>query len=144
MTNTASLFEQKYNGRFVSALRWEQLDALWETVKSTSEGWYVYFINDQVPNEPMQSQELQLFIQEVDELLRRDHDYDYCGIVYADAFDTPSMIKIYDPNNLGAACGSSGQKIHPRWLMTRVQPEEIVDEAPTPMNRKRWWQRFVS
>ncbi len=143
MTDAVSLFKEKYNGRFVSALRWEQLDALWQTVQNAPQGWYVYFINDAVPQEPMQSQELQVFIREIDELLRRDHDYDYCGIVYTDAFDAPSMIKIYDPNNLGASCGASGQKIHPRWLLTRIAPEEIIDQAPTPMNRKRWWQRFA-
>ncbi len=143
MSHALSLFAQKYNGRFVSTLRWSQLDELWDSIRGLPEGWYVYFINEAVPHEPMQAEDLKVFIHEVNDLLRRDHDYDYCGIVYADSFDSPSIVKIYDPNNLGASCGSSGQKVHPRWLLSRVLPEEILDEAPTPMNRKRWWQRFV-
>ncbi len=144
MNQPAELFQQKYQGRFVSALRWTQLEALWDSVQQTPEGWYVYLINDPVPQAPMPAEALKRFIQEVDELLRRDHDYDYCGIVYADDLAAPSMVKIYDPNNLGASCGSSGQKVHPRWLLTRMRPAHIQDAAPLPMNRKRWWQRFVS
>ena len=52
------------------------------------------------------------------------------------------MIKIFDPNNLGAVCGSSGSVVPPRWLLTRIPPETIIDNAPTPANRKRWWQRL--
>jgi len=95
-----------------------------------------------VPTAPVDATELNRFIEEVDQLLRKEHDYDYCGIVYAD--ETPTMIKIFDPNNLGAVCGSSGTVVPPRWLLTRIQPEAIVDDAPTPANRKRWWQGLFS
>jgi len=54
------------------------------------------------------------------------------------------MIKIFDPNNLGAVCGSSGTVVPPRWLLTRIPPATIVDEAITPLNRKRWWQRLFT
>jgi hypothetical protein len=135
-------FQQHYTGRFVNMLRWHQLDELWDRVKTQSSGWYIYFVGETVPTTPVDTAALKQFIQEIDKLLRKEHDYDYCGIVYADDKETPSMIKIFDPNNLGAVCGSSGSKVHPRWLLTRIPPEAIVDDAPTPANRKRWWQRL--
>ncbi|MCK7500047.1 MAG: hypothetical protein MZW92_64195 [Comamonadaceae bacterium] len=37
-----------------------------------------------------------------DDLLRKEHREDYCGIVYADDLrPADACVKIYDPNNLG-------------------------------------------
>ena len=137
-------FQQHYQGRFTNMLRWPQLDQLWERIKAQPNGWYIYFIGESVPTAPVDATALNTFIQEVDKLLRQEHDFDYCGIVYADDKEMPAMVKIFDPNNLGATCGSSGTVVPPRWLLTRIPPQSIVDEAPTPANRKRWWQRLFS
>lgn len=144
--NTTALtqvtFHEYYrNGRFHGILRWNQLDALWHTVSDKPEGWYAYLVNEDVPDKPLNETELRRFIAEVDRLLRTEHEHDYCGIVYADNPGDPLLIKIFDPNNLGASCGSSGKVIPPRWLLSRIKPEAIVDEAPLPASRRRWWQR---
>ncbi|MCK5715905.1 MAG: hypothetical protein KAH77_00335 [Thiomargarita sp.] len=137
-------FQEHFQGRFFNMLRWSQLDQLWETVNAQPNHWYVYFVGDTVPTIPMLADELKQFIQELDQLLHKEHDYNYCGIVYVDDRDTPTMIKIFDPNNLGASCGSSGSVVPPRWLLTQFPPEAIIDNAPTPANRRRWWQRLFS
>ena len=138
-------FEQQYyQGRFFNLLRWPQLDNLWQTVKAQPHGWYVYFIGEAVPTAPVAAEQLTQFIEEIDKLLREEHDYDYCGIVYVDNKENPTLIKIFDPNHLGASCGSSGTTILPRWLLSRIQPCAIRDNAPLPANRKRWWQRLWS
>jgi hypothetical protein len=137
-------FQQHYNGRFVNMLRWHQLDELWNRVKQTQpDGWYVYLIGEIVPTTPVDVTELNRFIQEVDTFLRQKHDHDYCGIVYVDDRRAPSMIKIFDPTNLGAVCGSSGSKILPRWLLTRIPPEAIVDNTSARTKPKHWWQSFT-
>jgi hypothetical protein len=79
------------------------------------------------------------FITELDALLRREHDEDYCGIVYADDFDLPTLIKIYDPNNLGSSCGMHGVAHPPRWLLSRIRPGCVADDAPLPNAHRRWW-----
>jgi len=141
---TSDEFKTKYNGSFTSTLRWHHLDALWEQVKVQPKNWYIYCIGESLPSEPATPEHLLAFIQEVDKLLRQDHDYDYCGIVYADNMSQPHLIKIYDPNNLGASCGSSGQKVEPRWVLSQIIPQRIQDDAPLPMNRKRWWSRLFA
>lgn len=139
----SSQFQQKYNGRFYNVLRWEQLEQLWATLKANNAGWYVYFINhEEVPLTPLDANDFEIFLEEMQVLLREDHDYDYCGIVYTDSFEHPTMVKIYDPHHLGASCGSSGRKIHPRWLLSHLPPESIEDDALVPNVRKRWWQRI--
>lgn len=137
-------FKTVYNGSFTSALRWHQLDALWEQIKIQPDNWYIYCIGETVPVQPANAEHLLSFIHEVDQLLRHDHDYDYCGIVYADDMTQPTMVKIYDPNNLGASCGTSGQKVKPRWLLSHLPPHTIQDDAPIPMNRKHWWSQLFT
>jgi hypothetical protein len=137
-------FQEHYKGRFINMLRWHHLDELWEQVKAQPEGWYIYFVGEPLPTEPVDVARLNQFIEEIDQLLRKEHDYNYCGIVYADDKNTPTMIKIFDPNNLGMVCGTSDTPVPPRWLLTRIPPEAILDDAPTPLNRKRWWQKLFS
>ena len=140
---STTVFLERFNGRFVSALKWSQLDQLWHTLKQGQELWYVYQIGETRPEQTSSPDELALFIEEVDLLLRQEHDESYCGIVYADDLSSPTMIKIYDPGNLGASCGSSGRKILPRWVLSVTPPLELEDESIVPANRRRWWERLL-
>lgn len=136
-------FYARYQGYFRGVLRWHQLDALWEAIEQTPDGWYVYFVNHQLPEEPLAADDLQQFLREIDGLLRAEHEYDYCGIVYVDSFENPAMVKIFDPGNLGSSCASGGgEEIPPRWLLSKLKPHPILDTAPVPGNRKSWWQRL--
>jgi hypothetical protein len=133
-------FYHHYRGRFSSALRWPQLDALWHTILQTPDKWYIYLLNHELPQTPAHAESLQQFIREIDVLLRKEHEHDYCGIVYADSFDHPSMVKIFDPHHLGSSCGSCGYTVYPRWLLSRLPPQPLEDDMPLPANRRRWWQ----
>jgi hypothetical protein len=136
-------FLDLYNGECFGILRWEQLDALWERVRASAErGWYVYAVGDPVPDEPVEPDALERFLQELDGLLRREHESDYCGIVYTDSRESPSLIKIYDPNNLGMVCGSSEYAPLPGWVLSRPRPVDLPSTFPPPANRRRWWRRI--
>ena len=101
-------FLRAFRGSFTSALRWHQLDALWERVRERAgERWYIYAVGEEPPIEPADADRVKAFVTEVDRLLRDEHKEDYCGIVYADDLQAPDFIKIYDPNNLGVSCGYS-------------------------------------
>lgn len=130
-----------FNGSFTSALRWPQLDRLWERVRASPEGWYVYAVGEAPPTAPATAVELSRFIAEIDALLRREHDESYCGIVYSDRPDAPSMVKIYDPNNLGVSCGYSDNPPLPGWVLSRLAPVDLP-AARQPAGRRRWWHRL--
>lgn len=140
MTDSASDFSRQLSGRFFGVIRWQDLDALWLKVQVEPEGWYASLTGEALPEMPLAAAALQHFVAEVDALLRREHKEDYCGIVYADDLETPGFIKIYDPHNLGCSCGMHGGAYSPRWLLSRLRPELIVDAAPLPNARRRWWQ----
>ena len=137
-------FQEHYKGRFINILRWSQLDNLWEKVKAQPDGWYIYHVGEVLPTAPIDVERLKQFIKEIDKLLHKEHDHNYCGIVYADDKEKPAMIKIFDPHHLGAVCGSSGTVVQPGWLLTRIPPEVIIKDVPTPSHRKRWWQKLFS
>ena len=136
-------FMQAFKGGFTSALRWHHLDDLWaKLTEQADEGWYVYAIGEAPPERPVDGDRLRTFITEMDQLLREEHEEDYCGIVYADDLKQPTFVKIYDPNNLGVSCGYSDNPPLPGWLLTRMQPFDLEAVSVLPNNRKRWWQRL--
>lgn len=131
-----------FRGSFASALRWHQLDELWERVREGSgDGWYIYAVGEAPPTAPVDAGRVEAFLEEIDKLLREEHQEDYCGIVYADDPNAPSFIKIYDPNNLGVSCGYSDNPPLPGWVMSRIRPVDLP-VVQIPKNRRRWWQRL--
>jgi hypothetical protein len=121
-------------------MRWPDLGSLWERVLEAGP-WYVYAVAEPPPREPLDTDALRGFLAELDELLRREHAHDYCGIVYADDLEQPTMVKIFDPNRLGACCGSSGVCVLPGWVLSRQTPTALPVQAPTAA-RRAWWQRW--
>lgn len=136
-------FHIAFRGHFTSLLRWEDLDALWALVRQhAGAGWYVYAIGEPAPVRPSSAEQVGNFLDEVDALLRKEHDEDYCGIVYTDSKTAPTMIKIFDPNNLGVQCGFSDNPPLPGWVMSRLPPVTLENRDQRPEGRKRWWRRL--
>lgn len=135
-------FDSLFNGTLYSILSWDQLTRFWEQLDAGA-GWYIYALGESRPESRADGAHVAAFVREIDVLLRREHDEDYCGIVYADDLDNPSLIKIYDPNHLGASCGSSHQRILPGWVLSRSAPSDLSPSHLVPQNRKRWWQGLL-
>ncbi len=136
-------FLRAFRGSFTSALRWHHLDALWTVLRADAEGgWYLYAVGEAPPSAPATAAQVRRFIDELDALLRREHDEDYCGIVYADDLKVPGFVKIYDPNNLGVVCGFSDNPPLPGWIMSKRRPVDLPAAQPAPRGRRRWWQRL--
>ena len=136
-----SEFDRLFDGTLYSLLSWTQLATFWERL-DTGAGWYLYALGEACPSETADAEHVAAFIREIDALLRREHHEDYCGIVYADHLDQPTLIKIYDPNHLGTSCGSSKHRILPGWVMSKLPPSDLAPSHHVPQNRKRWWQGF--
>jgi len=138
----ASPYLRAYNGRLKGVLRWQELDQVWSRLLHCNDGgWYVYAVGEAPPTAPASRDQLERFLVEIRQLLRDDHKEDYCGIVYADDHERPGFVKIFDPNNLGAVCGSSKIPPLPGWTLSRVAPDNLEHAFPQTGDRRRWWQK---
>lgn len=138
-------FIAKFNGVLKNALEWAHWEALVATLKAKSDGgWYVYYVGEKVPTGPLSPWQFDGFLGKISDLLRREHDEPYLGIVYVDDFADPTFVKIYDPNDLGSACGSSGRRVLPSWVLSRTPPIDLHAPVSNPGNRRRWWQNLFA
>ena len=138
-------YVKAFRGNFTSTMRWHDLDAFWEVLKSQADDqWYIYAVGEVPPEETASKQHLLNFIDKIDELLHKEHEEDYCGIVYVDSKEQPEFIKIFDPNNLGVTCGFSENPPLPGWILSRIPPVELEEALNPPKNRQRWWQSLFS
>ena len=131
-------FHARLKGTFTGILQWQQLDEMWGRVKRGT--WYVYQPGEALPTVALSGDELVRRIDALNELLHREHDYHYCGIVYVDDVEQPALIKVYDPGNIGSSCSRDATPSPPGWILSTEPPALIETHAPTPDNRKRWWQ----
>ena len=132
-----------FRGNFTSTMRWHDLDAFWNVLKAHADDqWYIYAVGEAPPDSVVDKGRFLNFIDKIDELLHKEHDEDYCGIVYIDNKETPEFIKIFDPHNLGVTCGFSENPPLPGWILSRVQPVELETALNPPKNRQRWWQQL--
>ena len=137
-------FRQVFRGRFESVLRWEQLDVFWEVLRKDVAGdWYIYAVGEPPPQQPASAERVRTFLSEIERLLRKEHDEDYCGVVFTDSMEAPQFVKIFDPNNLGVSCGFSENPPLPGWILSKLPPADLDASSPLPGNRLRWWQRLL-
>lgn len=143
--STEEVYLKAFRGSFTSTMRWHDLDAFWEVLKAHADDhWYIYAVGEVPPVDTVEKSYLLNFIDRIDELLHKEHDEDYCGIVYVDNKEAPEFIKIFDPNNLGVTCGFSEKPPLPGWILSRVPPVELEAALYPPKNRQRWWQQIFS
>jgi hypothetical protein len=138
---SSDTFYRAFRGNFSSLLSWQQLDEFWEVLRRKADaGWYIYAIGTPVPAQISSSADVVKFINEVGALLRKEHYEDYCGIVYTDSRQDPTLVKIFDPDNLGVACGFSNHPPLPGWILSLIPPQPLETRRPLPAGRLRWWQ----
>ena len=134
-------YQELFSGTLHGVMQWGQWDEMRLRIVNAGE-WYVYALGHDLPEATTSGPKLTAILDEMDALLRRDHREKYLGIVYADDLATPTLVKVYDPNNLGSSCGSSGRVILPGWVLSRIPPEPMVSQSPVPQSRLRWWQEL--
>lgn len=138
-------YQKALNGSFTSLLQWDALTQFWEQLcQQGTDQWYIYAVGERPPEVTASDGQFTQFIEEIDQLLRREHDERVCGIVYSNHPTAPTMVKIYDPNNLGVSCGYSENPPLPGWILSHQPPVELQPQQILPGNRKRWWQKLFS
>ena len=136
------MFLQTYTGRMSGVLRWPQLDRLWLSLDA-DDGWYLYEVGSDLPANPISKNKLEQALGQMDLFLRKEHDAEYCGVVYTDDLNSPSLLKIYHPKKMGASCGSSGSTVLPKWTLSRQPPVDLVEWALEKDQKPVWWKLML-
>ena len=144
MDESTNPFLQAFRGRLKSTLRWHEFDTTLESINQQPEDWYIYQLGTAPPEDTEEAKITQDFTQRINALIRKEHQEDYCGVIYTDSFTEPSFLKIYDPNNLGVSCGFSDNPPLPGWIMSKIKPIDIPEAMNPAKNRKRWWHKIFS
>ena len=126
--------------RLLGVLQWADLDALWQRLRASAEGWYVGVAGQDLPGRPEAAADLLQRVADIDATLRREHRLAVCGIVYVDDPEAPTLVKVYDPANLGSSCSHGDAPIPPGWILSAARPASIEAEA-MPAFRWRLWRR---
>ncbi|HIE78874.1 MAG TPA: hypothetical protein EYP92_08750 [Candidatus Thioglobus sp.] len=121
-------YTEQFKGRFIGIMQWEDCDSLLHALTDNPNQWYVYNTSSDVPISTVDADEFIQQINEIKGIITKEHQERYCGIVYTDDIDNPSFVKIFHPKHLGKACGSSEKPPLPRWLLSKTQPTDVVEE----------------
>ncbi|MGB1109984.1 MAG: hypothetical protein ACPG4N_06495 [Gammaproteobacteria bacterium] len=144
-TGSNNAYLNKFKGYLKGTKGWDDLDRLFDRIRAQDgTDWFIYAVGEAVPQQTSERAALLTFLDEIRTLLHREHEEDYCGIVYADDRESPTLVKIYDPNNLGVSCGFSDNPPLPGWVLSLDAPVDLEAAFPPPGNRRRWWQKLFA
>lgn len=134
-------FWHRYSGKFKGVPTWEGFDRFWAVFTATGGDWYVFDPSGDAPDAPEADlarvfEEARACVEEVREMRS------FCGTVFADDFEKPSFVKVFDPWKMGASCGSSGERILPRWIFSRIAPDPLP-LLPPELKRKGLFARII-
>ena len=138
-----SSYIDKFQGRFIGVMQWDDCNALLENLINNPDDWYLYDTLTQVPTTTISAEVFVENINKIKTVLTEEHQERYCGIVYTDDLKTPSFVKIFHPNNLGKTCGSSEHPPIPQWLLSKIPPEDVVEKFGPPEEKKGFVSKFL-
>ena len=120
---------EEFQSRFMGIMQWDDCKGLLEVLISNPDNWYVYDTDEnQIPSNTTPGAQFVEQIQHIKGVLDEEHKERYCGIVYTNDLKNPTFVKIFHPNNLGKTCGSSENPPIPKWLISKTQPEDVIEE----------------
>lgn len=125
-------------GSLTGILSWNELDHMWQRVcQDANSGWYLYKSGEQPPDTVITEDELKVCIASLNEYLRESHTKEYCGIVYVDSVDEPTLIKIFDPESLASICNIYGKTPLHGWVISKLKPVnlKVLEEADSDFQR---------
>lgn len=122
----AQAFRDRFRGRFAGLLAWEDVAAVFARVIAAPSGWWIYDTREPLPGAPEDTCRLAERVGEIEGFLRRHQRADYCGFVYVDDKDVPTLIKVFDPRN--ASSCSLGSPV-PVYTLSRMKPTSLPFDA---------------
>jgi len=119
-------FWAAYNGRFSGILNWPDVEAFWASLAASSDDWFVFDTEHAAPDTPASAAEFTATLTAASALINTRREGSHCGAIYLDDIQCPKFIKIFDPAAMGSACNISSIPVLPRWILSRIKPDEML------------------
>ena len=130
-------FWRAYLGRFTGFPTWPMHDRFWPVLAASDGDWFVFDLESGVlPEAPADATAFAKVIAEAETMFAPARDRSFAGVVFADDAAVPGFVKIFDPWKMGASCGSSGELVLPRWVLSRSRPDALPMAEAQPQPRR--------
>lgn len=126
-------FWQAYQGSFSGLMQWQQVTEFFDALAENADNWFVFQIDAPLPEAPLTAAEFKTRLTEMRNLTLAYRDASHCFSLFTDNVTDPQFVKVFDPGNLGASCGSSGSRTYPRWTLSRIKPDAPAPVANAPV-----------
>ncbi|CAC9448121.1 hypothetical protein [bacterium endosymbiont of Bathymodiolus sp. 5 South] len=134
----------KFQSRFIGVMQWDDCNALFDTlISNPADDWYLYDTTAVLPVATINAERLVAQLKSIKFIIETQHQERYCGIVYVDDLKNPNFVKIFHPNNLGKTCGSSEHPPIPQWLLSKIQPLDVVRKFDQPPEKQGFISKFL-
>ncbi len=122
--------ETVLQGRFEGIMDLDVCDTLLSYLLAHPTDWFIYDLDAPVPKAPCEAVEFTMRVTTIKDIIATKHTQRYCGIVYTDSIQAPTIVKIFHPDNVGKSCGSSETPPLPKWIISKIAPVTIEAEQP--------------
>jgi hypothetical protein len=127
-----------------SSHQWDDCNALFDTlISNPADDWYLYDTTTVLPVATIDAERLVTQLKSIKFIIETQHQERYCGIVYVDDLKNPNFVKIFHPNNLGKTCGSSEHPPIPQWLLSKIQPVDVVGKFDQSPEKQGFISKFL-
>lgn len=134
---------EQFQSRFIGIMQWDDCNSLLQLLIENPDNWYLYDTDsNNLPSETISADEFVLTVSEIKQILDEEHKERYCGIVYTNDLKNPTFVKVFHPNNLGKTCGSSENPPIPKWLISKIKPEDVVEKF-CPKDEEGFVSKFL-
>ena len=133
-----------YNGRFAGFPTWALHDGFWPTLAQSGGEWFAFEPESgTLPDRPLSTEEFAALLSEAEAMFTPARSRGFAGIVFADSPSAPGFVKLFDPWKMGASCGASGERILPRWVLSRMRPDALPP-PPAPPAKPGFFARLTA
>ena len=109
-----SNYFDEFQGRFIGIMQWDDCHALLQKLVEQPSDWYLYDTLKEVPKQTADANHFTDQISEIKKILTNEHQERYCGIVYTNDLEKPSLSReifpllgskirmtVFSPNSVG-------------------------------------------
>ncbi|MDQ2089824.1 hypothetical protein [Marimonas arenosa] len=133
-----------YQGRFAGFPTWPMFDRFWPVLAVSGGEWFILDLDSgTLPEAPASAEGFAALLAEAQAMYEPARSRSFAGVVFADDAANPSFVKLFDPWKMGASCGSSGERILPRWVLSRMRPDALPVTDAEPRTAAGFFARIA-